>query len=195
MEENTKNLSTETEQVETQQIEEYTPTVEDLMAELNKQKADYAKLKKATDKATSEASEYKKKLRERMSADEQEAQAKAEAQAELEQKYNDLLKEVEVGKLKNQYLSIGYTEEQAQQASLAQMDGNVQEVFRIQAEVQKALMQKAQDEFLRSRTPVNAGVGDIATKSSMTKEEILAIKDRNVRRQKMAENPQLFNIL
>ena len=57
-----------------------------------------AKLKRATDKATSEASNYKKQLREKQSSDEIALQEKAEKEAQREEQFNALLRENSINK-------------------------------------------------------------------------------------------------
>ena len=59
--------------------ENNTPTVEELMAQLATERAEKEKYKSASDKASSEAAKYKKELRSKQTAEEQEAEAKAEA--------------------------------------------------------------------------------------------------------------------
>ena len=74
----TQTTETQTTEVSGQQIESKQPTVEELMAQLATERAEKEKYKNRSDKASSEAAEYKKQLRSKQTAEEQEAEAKAE---------------------------------------------------------------------------------------------------------------------
>lgn len=71
-----------------------TPTVEELMAELANARAEREKYKNASDKATSEAAKYKKELRSKQTAEEQEAEAKAEADRQKDEQLENVTKEL-----------------------------------------------------------------------------------------------------
>ena len=76
-----------------------------------------AKLKKATDRATSEAANFKRQLRDKQSADEIALQEKAEKEAVKEEKFQQLLKENSVNKFAKSFLKLGYSEEMADKAA------------------------------------------------------------------------------
>lgn len=128
-----------------------------------------AKLKKATDKATSEASSYKKQLREKLSADEMALQEKAEKEAEREEQFKQLVRENQINKLEKNFVSLGYNEAQALKAATAQYDGDTDTLFKVQAEVQTNIIKAKEAEWLKSRPDVNAGVGD--EKTTVTQEQ------------------------
>lgn len=121
--------------------------------------AENAKLKKATDKATSEAAAFKKQLREKQTADEIALQEKAEKDLEREEKFNQLLRENTINKSEKNFILLGYSEEQANQAATAQFDGDFETLFKLQAEVQKNLIKSKEAEWLKSRPLVNTGGG------------------------------------
>lgn len=120
-----------------------------------------AKLKRATDKATSEASEYKKKLRDKQTVEEIEAQEKAEQQAQLDEEIKQLRKENEVNKLEKTFLGLGYySEEQAHKSAVAQYDGDMETVFAIQREVQEKIKNDVKAEIIANNPEINSGEGE-----------------------------------
>ena len=129
------------------------PTVQELMVEL-------AKVKRAQEKAASEAADYKKKYNATLSEKEQASIEKAEKEAEREQQFNELLRENKINKLEKNFVLLGYDEEQALRAATAQYDGDTDTLFKVQQEVQQALIKKKEEEWLKSRPPINAGAGN-----------------------------------
>lgn len=120
-----------------------------------------AKLKRATDKATSEASEYKKKLRDKQSVEEIEAQEKAEREAQRDEEIKQLRKENEVNKLEKTFLGLGYySEEQAHKSAVAQYDGDMETVFAIQREVQEKIKNDVKAEIIANNPEINSGEGE-----------------------------------
>ena len=75
MAEETKTIDTTTESTN-----EQTPSVEELMSQLAAARADADRYKNANDKLSKESADYKRQLRAKQTAEEQEAEAKAEAQ-------------------------------------------------------------------------------------------------------------------
>lgn len=121
----------------------------------SKQKdADYQKLKNANDKATAQASELKKQLTARMSAQEQEDQAKAEAAAEHERKFNAMAKELATIKAKNGYLVLEMSEDVAQMAAEAEVEGDFEALHKIFSDHIKAIKQTSYEKFLADRGEV-----------------------------------------
>lgn len=133
-----------------EQKETKEPTVQDLMIEI-------AKLKRGLDKAASEAADYKKKYNATLSEKEQADLEKAEREAEKEEKYNQLLRENSINKLEKNFVLLGYNEEQANKAATAQYDGNTDELFKIQSEVQQTLIKAKEAEWIKNRPLVNSG--------------------------------------
>ena len=136
------------------------PTVQELMVEL-------AKVKKAQEKAASEAAEYKKKYNATLSEKEQASIEKAEKEAERESQFQELLRENKINKLEKNFVLLGYSEEQALKAATAQYDGDTDTLFKVQQEVQQSLIKKKEEEWLKSRPPINAGIGN----GAITKEQ------------------------
>ena len=124
-----------------------------------------AKLKKSFDKASSEASTYKKQLREKLSADE----IALQENAEKEEKLNQLLKENTIAKLEKGFLTLGYSGELAAKAATAQFENDADELFKIQKEYQDSFARKIEAEWLKNRPEANMGTGESG--STVTKEE------------------------
>ncbi len=95
-------------------------------------KVQNAKLKKANDKATSEAASYKKQLREKQTAEEIALQEKAEKEAEREEQFQKLLRENTITKFEKNFLALGYPANLAAKAAAAQCDNDTDELFSIQ---------------------------------------------------------------
>lgn len=139
------------------------PNTEDepsLAEQLAQMRVENAKMKKAMDKAASEAANYKKQLREKQSAEEIALQEKAEKDAEREEAYQKLLKENTVTKYEKNFLALGYSEELAAKAANAQYDGDTDELFKIQQEYQSALLKQKEAEWAKSRPNPQAGNGE-----------------------------------
>lgn len=136
--------------------EDNSPSLEEQLQAL---RVENAKLRKATDKATSEASSYKKQLREKQTVDEIAMQEKAEKEAARQEAYEQLLRENKINKLEKKFVVLGYTEEQANKAATATYDGDTDTLFRIQTEFNDALVKAKEAEWLKSRPQVQSGVG------------------------------------
>lgn len=119
-----------------------------------------AKLKKAQEKAASEAADFKKKYNATLTDAQKAAQEKAEKEAEREERYNQLLRENEVNKLAKNFMKLGYPEERAEKAANAQYDNDTDTLFQIQSEVQADLLKQKEAEWLKNRPEVNTGAGD-----------------------------------
>ena len=127
------------------------------------------KLKRAQEKAASDAADWKKKYNATLTDAQKAAQDKAEKEAERQEQFDKLLKENTVNKLSKNFLKLGYPEDKAEEAANAQYDGDTETLFRIQSEVQQALIKQKEAEWLKSRPYVSTGVGD--EKTSVTKEQ------------------------
>ena len=160
--------------------ENNTPTVEELMAQLATERAEKEKYKSASDKASSEAAKYKKELRSKQTAEEQEAEAKAEAD-----KLRD--KELNHNKAVSAYKAIS-DEKVVETLIEAVSESDHNAIAAIIESQKKAAVKEAQAEWLKSRPQANAGAY-----SSMTKEQIMAIPDRNERIRAIAQNQHLFS--
>ena len=127
------------------------------------------KLKRAQEKAASDAADWKKKYNATLTDAQKAAQEKAEKEAERQEQFDNLLKENTVNKLSKNFLKLGYPEDKAEEAANAQYDGDTETLFRIQSEVQESLIKQKEAEWLKSRPVVTTGAGD--EKTTVTKEE------------------------
>lgn len=163
------------------------PTVEELMVQLAAEKAERAKGKQALDKALKEKGELTKALRAKQTTEEQEAEAKAEAERLQNERYEEAVKELNHIKAVNAYK--GVSDKSIEKLIEAVSDADHNTIAAIIENEKKAAVAAAQTEWMKSRPRVNAG-GEYA---GMTKEQIMAISDRNERRKAIAMNMELFN--
>lgn len=161
------------------------PSVDELMAQLAAERAEKERYKTANDKLSKEAAETKRQLRAKQTAEEQEAEAQAEAQRLAEEEREMLRKENNRFKAMAAYKAFDEKTVDKWLEAVSEAD-HVTLSGMLESEKQKAV-KEAQAEWMKSRPPVNAG-----QYSSMTKEQILAIADRNERRKAIAQNMDLF---
>ena len=174
-------------QTETQKTstEEQTPTVEELMAQLAAEKAAGLKNKQALDKALKEKGEITKALRAKQTAEEQEAEAKAEADRLQNEKYENAMKELNHMKAVSAYKNV--SEKSIETLIEAVAEGDHSAIATIIDNEVKAAVAAAKAEWMKTRPAVNAG-----KYSSMTRDQIMALPDRNERLKAIAMNPTLF---
>lgn len=140
-----------------QKAEDKTPSAKELNDQLQEALNEIAKLKRASDKATAEASEYKKKLRESMSAAERASEEKAEKEAEREEQFKQLVRENNINKVEKNYLAMGWTGDEASRMAVAEVDGDLDTKVKIMAEVDARKKKDYEAEFLKNRPDVNIG--------------------------------------
>ena len=133
------------------------PTAEERLQQMM---IDMEKLKRAQEKAASEAADYKKKYNATLSDAQKASQEKAEKEAEREEQFNKLLRENSVNKLAKNFLSLGYTAEMAEKAATAQYDNDTDTLFKIQNDHQSALVKEKEAEWLKSRPLPKTGTGE-----------------------------------
>jgi hypothetical protein len=146
------------------------------------------RLTKALNKSNSEAADYKRQLREKMSAEEIEAKETADKIEALTKERDTLLREKTVAGHKANYLALGYDEKLAVETAEAMVSGDIAKVFANQKKHQEALDKKIRADVLKE-TPKPEGGGGKAT----TIEDIMKITDSDARQAAIAENIDLFN--
>lgn len=169
-----------------EQVESETPSLDALMAQLAQEKAEKEKLKAASDKASKEAAELKRQVRARQTAEEQEAEALAEAKRLEDEEKEAMRKELNHIKAVSAYKTI--PEEKTVESlieAVSELDHAA--IASIIEKEKQAAVKIAQAEWMKTRPQVNSG-----QYSSMTKEQIMAIPDRNERRKAIAMNQDLF---
>jgi hypothetical protein len=182
MAEETKTIETTTET-----NNEQAPTVEELMSQLAAAKADADRYKNANDKLSKESADYKRQLRAKQTAEEQEAEAKAEAQRIADEERESMRKELNHIKAVNAYKAIG-DEKTVDKLIDAVSDADHNAIATIIANECKKAVAEAEAKWLKDRPRVNTG-----QYSSMTKEQIMSIQDREERTKAIAMNQGLFN--
>lgn len=199
MEESTKN-ATENQTAENQQENQTaesqndnTPSVEELMAQLAQEKAEKQKLQNKYNQASTEAAESKKALRAKQTAEEREAEEKAEAQRLADEEKEAMRKELNHIKAVAAYKNI--SDEKTVESLIEAIDEHdhvsINAIFEsLKEKAVKEAIKAEKVEWERKNPPTQFGTGEY---SSMSKQEIGAIKDRAERRKAIAQNMNLFN--
>lgn len=191
MEENTNITSTEETQATEPEVKATTSTEEQpttsVEEQLQKLMVENAKMKRAFDKASSEAADYKKKYNATLSEKEQADLAKAEAEARRDERLAELERENSIHKFTESFLDLGYDKESAIAAATAQVDNDVDTLFKLQKKIIDAKVQAKEQELIKDIPRAKTGVY-----ASMTAEQIMAIEDRDERHKAIAENMDLF---
>lgn len=184
----TETTATENQQTNQQTTTQETnsPTVEQLMAQLATAKADAEKYKTANDKLSKESADYKRQLRAKLSAEEQEAEAQKEAQRLADEERESLKKELNHIKAEKAYKTIS-DEKVVESLIDAVSDADHNAIAQIIENEKKKAVAEAESKWLKDRPRVNHG-----QYSNMTREQILAIPDRNEKLKAIAQNQHLF---
>ena len=164
-------------------VTDNTPSTDELMAQIAQLTADRDKYKSANDKLSKENAEAKRKERDRMTEEEKQSEAQRLRDEELEATKAELNRMKAIGAYKS--ISSEKVVENLIEA-VSNADHNaIAKIF--DAEIE-ARVKAEKTEWLKSRPQANAGAY-----SSMTKEQIMAIPDRNERIRAIAQNQQLFS--
>ena len=149
--------------------------------------AEIERLTKALSKSNSEAAEYKKQLREKMTDDERKAKEDAEKWEEMEKNYNALLKKDAISTNKAKLLALGYDEKLAEETATAMVDGDTEKVFANQKLHLDSVEKKVRADVLKDTPKPTGGSG-----KGMSKDDIMNIKDPVERQTAIASNIELF---
>lgn len=167
-----------------------TKTYEDALAEIAAAQAEAKKLKAERDAALKKSGDIAKQLRAKMS----EAELQAEQKAQEDEERQAHLKELEAYKAENEalkrYRLQGMDEDLAGKAAKAEIEGDMDALADVQRQYTQALLKEKEAEWKKSRPRVNMGDGEDST--SMTKDEIMAIKDPKERQIAIAKNLKQF---
>lgn len=164
-------------------VTDNTPSTDELMAQIAQLTADRDKYKSANDKLSKENAEAKRKERDRMTEEEKQAEAQRIRDEEFESTKAELNRMKAIGA----YKSIP-NEKVVENLIDAVSNADHKAIALIIDNEKKAAVKEAQAEWLKSRPQANAGAY-----SSMTKEQIMAIPDRNERIRAIAQNQHLFS--
>lgn len=146
-------------------LPEDTPTVEELMTQLAEERAKTARLQNEKDTASSEAASFKKQLRARMSANEQEEAEKKAREEAIEKELQELRNESRINKYSKRFMGVGMDETSA--TELATLTGEIAEpdkFFSTLDKFVKATIKKAGEDsveaLIKSNPSIKAGNGD-----------------------------------
>lgn len=148
-----------TEQTATTQ-EEQPVTLESLMTELSKVRAESAKNKAALDKALHNNGELTKQLREKMSASEKEAEAKREAEEQQANRIKELEDYKRRSEARERYLAMGMAPDLAKDAAEAEVAGDMEGLTSVYKKNTDFMLKAKEAEWLKSQPKVNAGHGE-----------------------------------
>ena len=183
-----KNNVTET--TETSVVEETTtektPTVDELMAQIAQLTTDRDKYKSANDKLSKEAAEAKRRERAKMSEEEQKKAEFEENQRIRDEEFEAMKAELNHNKAVAAYKIIS-DDKMVESLIEAVSDADHNAIATILDKYATAKVKEAQTEWLKSRPQANIGAY-----SSMTAEQIMAIKDPEERLKAIALNQQAF---
>ena len=135
--------------------------------------AEIDRLKTALSKSNSEAADYKKQLREKMSAEEIKAKEDAEKLEALIKERDALLREKTVSTYKASYLTLGYDEKLASDTAEALANGELDKVFANQKKHNESVEKRIRADVLKETPKPEGGAGsDTITKESFSKMSI-----------------------
>lgn len=176
--------TTTTVETENQNIEsaENTPSVDELMAELAKERAEKAKLKNSFDTASSELAATKKQLRTKMTAEEQIEEEKRLAEEAKDAKIQELESKFRTMDYSKRYMGIGMDEKTAE--SLSELTGELADADKFFSALgkfitasNKAAEESYRQELIKNNPDINAGSGG-DTKNSLAEERAVSIGKR-----------------
>jgi hypothetical protein len=126
------------------------------------------RLRNALSKSNSEAADYKKQLREKMSDEERKAKEDNERYEELQSKYEILLKESNISKNKARLLALGYEDGLATETAEAMENGEIEKVFAAQKRHIESVEKRIREDALKDTPKPTGGSG----KNTITKEQL-----------------------
>lgn len=160
------------------------PTVQELMVEM-------AKLKRAQEKASSEAADYKKKWQASLSEQEKASMEKAEAEAKRQEEWNAIIRENKINKVEKTYLAMGWNADESSRMAIAEVDDDFDGKIRIQREVDARKKKEYEAEIFKTIPNVNIGGSSGKT---YTKEQFDAMNPMELTKLKR-ENPAEYDRL
>lgn len=163
--------------------------MESLMAEIARMKVNEQKTKRELDKALREKAEAKNALRAKQTAEEIEDEAKREEKEAHDAEFSRLQEFERKTLAKDRYLMQGMSAETAEKAAIAEVSGDMDALSEIQRQHYEEKLKAARADWQKSIPQPQFGVNEY---SSMTKEEIMKIKDPDERVIAIAKNRHLF---
>ena len=145
------------------------------------------RLKAALSKSNSEAADYKRQLKDKMSAEELKAKEDAEKWEEMEKNYNALLKKDAISTNKAKLLALGYDETLADETAEAMVNGELDKVFSNQKKHLDAVEKKIRSEILKETPKPDGG----KSSEGMTKEKLRGMSPQE-RYEYSVKNPEQY---
>ena len=149
--------------------------------------AEIERLRNALSKSNSEAADYKKQLRDKMSAEEQKAKDDADKFNDLQSKYDALLRKSDISENKARLLALGYDDALATEVAEAMVEGDNDKVFAAQKKHLDSAEKRIREEVLKNTPKPTGGSG-----KAKSVEDIMNITDNIERQTAIAENIDLF---
>lgn len=175
---NNATVNQESQVEETNTTTETTPTVEELSAQIAQLTADRDKYKSANDKLSKESADYKRQLRAKQTAEEQQAEEQAEAQRIRDEQFEEMKARLNRSEAEKAYKSV--TDEKMVESLIdAVSDADHSAIANILEKYANAKVKEAQAEWMKSRPRVNMG-----GEGGITKEQFNAMS--------MAEKSKLY---
>lgn len=144
------------------------------------------KLKKALDKSNSEAAENKRKLQEKMTAEEKEKEEQEQERKALQDEIASLKKDKAISDNKAKLLAMGYDDALASDSAQAIVDGDLDKFYTNQKTYLEKVKKDTKEELMRGTPQPPAG-----GKAEMTKEQYRALS--LIEKQELAtKNPTLY---
>lgn len=171
-------------------------TVEDIVQALEgielptDNSAEIDRLKNALSKSNSEAAEYKRQLKDKMSAEELKAKEDAEKWEEMEKNYNALLRKDAISTNKAKLLALGYDESLADDTAEAMVNGELDKVFANQKTHLDNIKKQIKSELVKETPKPDGG----KSSNAMTKEKLRGMSSQE-RYQFSVEHPEEYKEL
>ena len=121
-----------------------------LEAKKEKGDSETQKLKDLLSKANSEAANYKKQLRDKLTGDEKAAAEQKELQEKLQQENAELKRAMAIADNTTRLLGLGYTPELAAESATAMVDGDMTKVIEIQGKFAELQKQQVTADLMRN---------------------------------------------
>lgn len=153
---------------------------EDLSSEVDR-------LKNALSKSNSEAADYKRQLKDRMTEDEVKAKEDAESREKLQNDYNALLKKVSISENKAKLLALGYEDKLADETAEAMANGELDKVFENQRKHLESVKKDLRSEILKETPKPEGG----KSSDPMTKEKLRGMSAQE-RYEYSVNNPEKY---
>lgn len=126
------------------------------------------RLKTALSKSNSEAADYKRQLKDRMTEEERRAKEDADSREELQKNHDALLREVNISKNKSKLLALGYEDKLAEETAEAMVNGELDKVFANQKKHLESVRKELRSELLKEvPPPVGGNPSDTMTKEKL----------------------------